>query len=188
MGCEPGCGVTHLSIALANYCTSKLQYKTACLELNRPGNFMALSPGLSPLSVPQTNFCNTGFSIYGADYYPAVHPDDIPLLLNADYSYYILDMGDAAQADWNEYLRCDRKLVIGSLAPWKENCYESLFSKYPTSLKNGDGFVYLVQTGNRHDMKDFAKKNGISMERIPFLPNPFQIGREHFTFLEQLLH
>ena len=89
---------------------------------------------------------------------------------------------------WNEYLRCDRKLVIGSLAPWKKNCYESLFSKYPTSLKNGDGFVYLVQTGNRHDMKDFAKKNGISMERIPFLPNPFQIGREHFTFLEQLLH
>ncbi len=188
MGCEHGCGVTHLSIALANYCASKLQGKTACLELNRPGNFLALSPGLSPLSVPQTTFCDTGFSIYGADYYPTVRADDIPLLLNADYSYYILDMGDVSQADWNEYLRCDRKLIIGSLAPWKRSCYESLFCKYSTSLKNGGGFVYLVQTGNRHDITDFAKKNGISMERIPFLPNPFQIGREHFAFLEQLLH
>ena len=33
-GCDRGCGVTHLAIALSNYCASKLRMSTACLELN----------------------------------------------------------------------------------------------------------------------------------------------------------
>ena len=42
-GCGHGCGVTHLSIALSNYCASKLRCSTACLELNQSQDFKSLS-------------------------------------------------------------------------------------------------------------------------------------------------
>lgn len=42
-GCGHGCGVTHLSIALSNYCASKLRCSTACLELNQSQDFESLS-------------------------------------------------------------------------------------------------------------------------------------------------
>lgn len=187
LGCEPGAGVTHLSIALANYCASKLQKPTAFLELHAPGELVMLSPDHSPASAWNTHICNTGFSIYDVDYYPAVCPEQIPILMNQAYSYYILDMGSAGYADWSEFLRCDRKLIIGSLAPWKSYLYEELFRRHSTLLKKGGGFVYLVQTGDKRDISEFAKKNGVVMKKVPFLPNPFQIEKERFLFLQELL-
>lgn len=187
LGCEPGAGVTHLCIALANYCASKLQKTTACLELCSPGELSALSPEHNPAAVQKNGICDTGFSIYGVDYYPAVQPDLIPTLFNTDYCYLILDMGYADRADWNEFLRCDRKLIVGSLAPWKTYCYESLFCNYSASLKNNRSFVYLVQTGDKWDIAEFAEKHRIAMKTVPFISNPFQIEKERFLFLQELL-
>jgi hypothetical protein len=172
---------------LTNYCASKLKKATACLELNNTGDLASLAPENNRLSVPQPKICPTGFTIYGADYYPAVRKEDIPILMNADYSYYILDLGNSASADWNEFLRCDRKLIIGSLAPWKIHYYETLLCNYASFLQTSGGFTYLIHTGDPSVLRHFARENHISMERVPFIPNPFQVEKEQFLFLQELL-
>ena len=67
------------------------------------------------------------FTIYDVDYYPAVSIGEIPQILNHGYCYLLYDFGVLTEANYNEFLRCDRKIVIGSLAPWKEQIYSINF-------------------------------------------------------------
>jgi hypothetical protein len=147
----------------------------------------ALAPKSNRLAAPQPKICPNGFTIYGADYYPAATKSDIPILMNGDYSYYIMDLGNMDTADWDEFLRCDRKIIIGSLAPWKIHCYETLICNHASLLKKKGDFTYLVQTGNLNMARQFARENGVSVRAIPFISNPFQIEKEQFLFLQELL-
>ncbi len=107
--------------------------------------------------------------------------------MNRGYEYLILDMGSLKEADLSEFLRCSRKLVLGSLAPWKIGNYQDFFEHFGNTLKLGEGFCYLVQTGTQKCIHDFSKKYLVSMQSVPFIQNPFRIEKELFLFFEELL-
>lgn len=186
-GCEHGCGTTHLTIALANYCASKLRQRTACLELNSTANFQNLT-GFESEHAPlfqkesQNKIC-----IYGVDYYPNLSPCEIPKIYNQDYHYLLSDFGILTEQTFGEFLRCDQKIIIGSLAPWKQEIYGKFFELYFSNQKQQENFCYLSLFGEKQDMHRFSRKYHISMRQIPFLKNPFHIEKEQFSFLQQLL-
>lgn len=186
IGCSYGVGVTHLAIALCNYCASKQRKKCAYLELHGRNEISQLVPEAKLLSdTPQ----NTGisirphFRIRGVDYYPAVTEHEIPALLNCGYDYLIFDIGTLDDGMFSEFLRCDRKLVLGSLAPWKSWKYESFFQKYQNNITIKEGFDYFVQTGSTKELDSFSKTHHIKMQVVPFIKNPFYIEKELFPFL-----
>lgn len=201
MGCDTGVGVTHLAIALCNYCCSKQRKKVAYLELHARAEISQLIPesklysALKPHSAKHTlksnlsdsTSCPCHFQFRGVDYYPHVSDSMIPALLNQGYDYLILDIGSIKEADYSEFLRCDRKLVVGSVAPWKLWRYEEFFRQFVNSQNLGEGFHYLLQMGTWADTSHFIKSHHISMVPIPFIKNPFRLEKELFLFLEELL-
>lgn len=126
------------------------------------------------------------FRLHGADYYPAVSEKDMPALLNLGYDYLILDMGTQDEGAFSEFLRCDRKLILGSLAPWKVWKYEAFFQKIGNNINLREGFDYLVQTGSKQEILLFSKAYRIKMQCVPFIKNPFSIEKELFPFLGTL--
>ena len=50
------------------------------------------------------------FTIYDVDYYPAVSIGEIPQILNHGYCYLLYDFGVLTETNYNEFLRCDRKI------------------------------------------------------------------------------
>lgn len=68
------------------------------------------------------------FRLHGVDYYPNLAPDAVPRLLNMGYDYLILDLGSLNESAAAEFLRCDRKIVLGSLALWKAWSYEEFLN------------------------------------------------------------
>lgn len=178
-GCEHGLGTTHLCIALANYASSKHGQKTACLEMNDSAAFLQLSPC-------SARHC---FSIYGVDYYPSVRQDEIPELMNRGYQYCLLDFGVLNTSVFDEFLRCDKKFLIGSAALWKRNCFSHIFQQYP-EMKSMEFFYCMIQFGEKKDILKFAKTLSLSVWQflpVPFLQNPFHIAKEYFNFFEKLL-
>lgn len=125
--------------------------------------------------------------LHGVDYYPRVRSGEIPSLLNCGYDCLILDMGALDEADMSEFLRCDRKLVCGSLAPWKLRNYEAFFEQYDHQLNLGEGFCYLVQTGSKETLSFFSREHHIRMQSVPFINNPFRIDKDLFLFFSALL-
>lgn len=194
-------GVTHLSIALCNYCTSKQKKKCAYLELHGRNEISQLVPEAKLL--PSKTKCINArddftitsqpglkerpcFRLNGVDYYPAITAEEIPALLNMRYDYLILDIGTLQEATFSEFLRCDRKLILGSLAPWKLWKYEAFFLTYADILNLGEGFDYLIQTGCNPKNSSFSRTHHIKMQFVPFIKNPFRIEKELFPFLGAL--
>lgn len=112
---------------------------------------------------------------------------EIPSLLNLGYDYLIFDMGSLNEADIPEFLRCDRKLVYGSLASWKAPHYEAFFQQYDTYTNLGEGFCYLLQTGVNKTLSQFSKKHHIHLCTVPFINHPFHISRDLFPFFTTIL-
>lgn len=128
---------------------------------------------------PHIRLCNV-------DYYPAVTAEEIPPLLNRGYDFLILDAGTFNEHMLSEFLRCDRKLILGSLAPWKAWKYEACLQKLTDHINLGEGFDYLVQTGCTKEAASFSKTYHINMQAVPFIKNPFHIEKELFPFLGAL--
>lgn len=133
----------------------------------------------SPDTRPHIRICRT-------DYYPLVTADEIPALYNQGYDCLVLDAGTLEEGLLPEFLRCDRKLVLGSLAPWKSREYEAFFQKFTDNIDLRKGFDYLVQTGNAKESASFSKTHHIYLQTVPFIKNPFRIEKELFPFLGAL--
>lgn len=121
------------------------------------------------------------------DYYPHVKSEEIPTLMNRRYDYLILDMGSQNEADLSEFLRCNRKLVLGSLAPWKVQSYLAFFDQFHHICNVRKDFCYFSQWGSEKDNRTFSKAHHISMQNIPFIRNPFCIEKQLFLFFDGLL-
>ncbi|MGN0351611.1 MAG: hypothetical protein ACI4ES_08155 [Roseburia sp.] len=169
--------MTHLGIALANYCRSCHHAKTAFLEVND-------TLELQTLQDPESQSC---IHIYGVDYYPAVSLSRLSDFYNLDYRYFILDFGTPNKERYQDFLRCDRKLIIGSLSPWKRHCFETFLSVYQPLQQNVGNFVYLALFGNRADLLEFSHSHHLPIRAIPFIANPFQLEKNLFSFLENLI-
>lgn len=177
MGCCPGIGTTHLSISLCNYCASKLGKKTAYIEFHKREEISQL-------------FLEQPCQLHGVDYFPVATSDEVPALLNGGYQYLIFDMGTFGEADFQEFLRCDRKVLVGSLAPWKSNYYQDFFLYSANTTYLGEGLKHFVQMGSAKEIKRFLKKYGVSkasIHQLPFIKNPFCIEAAQFLFFQELL-
>lgn len=184
LGCNFGTGATHLAIALCNYCASKQKKKCAYLELHSRNDISHLFTEAKPYTSDAVSRPRIRFR--GVDYYPAVRIDEVPTLLNRGYDCLVLDAGTSEEGMVSEFLRCDRKLILGSLAPWKSWKYEAFFQKFTDDINLGEGFDYLVQTGSAKELASFSKTHHINMQVVPFIKDPFHIEKELFPFLGTL--
>lgn len=179
-----------MCLSLANYCRSKYGFKTACLELHTSAAFSQLAAQDSLPIKKEASPALNHFTIYDVDYYPLVSHQKIPELMNTGYQYLILDFGVITEAAFSEFIRCSRKLVVGSLSPWKQVSTYGFFHTY--DLKNISGsFLFLLSYSNNADIVKLSKKTGTPkkyIQKIPFLEEPFHITKEQFSFLEKLLN
>lgn len=123
----------------------------------------------------------TVFDIHGVDYYPDITPDELPELYNQGYHILLLDFGSFNECCINEFLRCDRKLVIGSLAPWNIRQYRELLESISHYTNLGEGFYCLTRTESPKQIRDFSRLYQISISSVPSIPDPFYIKKEHFS-------
>lgn len=184
-----GIGATHLCIALANYLVSKKGLKTACLEFGISNAFQELKNHCAPAHFPAYSSAHRYFTIYGVDYYPNVSKDELPALSNQGYDFLIFDFGILSQDVMDEFCRCDRKLLLNSAAGWRRNELSAIFSSYPQITKL-EFICFMILYGTRSDICKIARIHKLPMRRlkaIPFLQNPFHIGKEQFSFFEELI-
>lgn len=186
-GCNAGVGVTHLAIALANLCGSKLGAKTACIEFHKRDEIRFLMTESRLSFRQQENSCRSYFRIYDVDYYPNASKEELPCLLNQGYQYLILDLGNAEEADFSELLRCDKKIIIGNPVSWKIDKFRKTLTRITQNTTSGEGFLYLIEMGKPKILRELSSHYHIQVRSVPFIPNPFRIEKEAFSVLQELL-
>lgn len=175
-GVEIGCGATHLAIALANYLQSGLGRKSAVVELSGQNELKALTEREG----------NEQRELLGVRYFTGICQEQVPEIFNSRYEAFVLDLGTDFVSAREELLRCDRKIVIGSISPWKVSAYQ-YFIEQITMQQHADDWEYLCLFGDRHDARKIQKRYGIHMLVVPFLENPFYLKRQDIAFLQKII-
>ncbi len=176
IGIGMGCGATHLAVALANYTQSVLGRKTACIELS----------GKHELKYMIQKEGDKKQKLLGVQYFTDIGVGKIPEIMNSKFEVLILDLGAEYTAAREEFLRCDRKIVTGSISPWRVSAYEH-FLKKEIVTENFKSWEFLALFANLTDKKVIQKRCGVQMISIPWIENPFCLKKEDMIFLQKIV-
>lgn len=185
IGTHKGVGVTHLGIMLSNYLSKHKGFRVAYLEMNREDDIKYL---LYALEEDMDKLCEANhFSIFNTTYYKNVRDPELIEILNEDYEYFILDFGTDFNKNKNELLRCDVKLVIGSLTEWKRK-YLVQFIDNKRELPSFSNWKYLIVFGQRKDLRIASSEFHIKLNQIGYEPDPFLLSKESKDLFQKLIY
>lgn len=174
---EPGVGATHFVIAFANYLTHVEKKKTAVVSFAGKGAYRDME--LRCLGTEKG-----GYTLAEIDFYYGYNSGRLAEeLYPRDYSIMIIDFSRELGEAYQDFLRSDCRMVIGSLEMWREAAYD----RFLQQLKDMSSIhSYLAPFASKAQRKRMQRKYGIDVEPIPFEPDVFLLRRENLVFYEQL--
>lgn len=124
--------------------------------------------------------------LLGVHYFTDIYVGKMPEIMNSGYEAFVLDLGVDYDTVREEFLRCDRKIVVGSISPWKISAYEH-FLKDVIALENYGSWEFLVLFANLLDKKSIQKRYGVHMLSVPWIGNPFCLDHKDMVFLQKII-
>lgn len=176
-GVQQGVGVTTLSIAMARYCSQRLKDHTALVELS----------GNHELEELQRQRCSGGRHAAREHYFANARCESMAEIAGCGCGYQVLDLGSEFYRIRSEFLRCDRKVIVVSLVPWKRKELDYFMSAVYREEKMGDGVMFLAQFGKKEDKKDFQKTYGVPVFTFPYLEDALRLTNADVEFLCKLI-
>ncbi|MGN0341975.1 MAG: hypothetical protein ACI4DO_04200 [Roseburia sp.] len=176
LGVQSGVGVTHLGVAMMEYSLRYRRSRTAYVELSGNHEIEQLQ------EVAGRKFHYAG----RASFFPNQSGNSPGEWMQTECDTYIVDAGSDFYRSKNEFMRCDRKLVLMSLSPWKNQEVEQFMTYIYKGEKWGNSVTLFAHLGNKKDKKDFQKKYKIPIFCCPYIEDPFHLKKTDVNFLRTL--
>ncbi|WP_052646931.1 hypothetical protein [Paenibacillus terrae] len=187
-GVYSGVGVTHVSVAMASF-LARQGNSVALVECNESSDFKYIElahEGIKSdgIAVGTKNFKIDGVNYFKSDQYEL----DLISLLSSEYTYIILDLGfyDTTKF-FEEFLRADIQIVVGSGIEWKQRHLErflSITNEYEQQ-KRWNIVLPLTDSQVIADVKNNLKIGNVF--KLPYQPDPFDEDIETDETIENIL-
>ena len=165
-------GATYVTIMLAVFFTSVLKRKTAVA-----GDI-------------KTMVSRHAYSINGIDFYGVLNDNSFNILKdNYDIVIIDIDFGDAKDtfARMTATLAgCDKKMLIGSMLPWKfKECIKKI--ERMGRFLHIKGLTMYTLTNGTKENEQLLQDYGVKVELTPIERNPFMLSGENLHWFMKLL-
>lgn len=184
IGTHVGAGSTHFAILLSNYLSECLGMKTAYIECF-PQKELIYMEEIYDLCGKATS-TRDYFSLYKVRYYKSIREEKIPKIMSEGFDCLVLDLGVDINKMKNEFLRCDKRIVISNLAPWKSNKVEEFLAK--TGFKGAeDNLEFGISFTTDRFLKDSSRHFKIPFFSIPYEPDPFALSNNTIKMFQKII-
>lgn len=178
IGAGRSVGVTHFAFMLAGYLSGVERKTCAVLEWNCHGDLNSMK-----LVCCKDKRTKGFFRVLETDCYESADINTLLLCKKSGYQTVIVDYGSVSEGNLEEFLRCDRQFVVGSLSEWQMRD----FVEFERNRKQADkSWESLLSFGSEEARKNMEKKLRIPVRRIPLSVDPFIITSEIIGFCKQL--
>lgn len=181
---EPGCGCTHFSIMLANYLSNVKGYKVCIGECNESRAFERLEQTYE--GNKDIDSRTTSFRIFKVKYFKDIKVEEMPDLLNESYDYMVVDFGSDYNGKKEEFKRCQRKFIIGSLCDWKLSSYIRFLQETRKEFGR-ENWEFISISGDNVIRKELEKRYKKYIHPVPFEDSPFFISNKNLPFFKRIL-
>jgi hypothetical protein len=179
---HPGAGATHFSMLLATYFSEWLGIKTAYINFKDTEGFNLLKEYF--LKNKEKNDSN--FTVGRITFYNKDNLNKLSEIIGGEADCIILDMGHEFLENKNEFLRCDLKIVISSLAVWKQDKLKKFLETVNNSFAKTD-WKYVITFVDEKAFKEGMGIYRINLWKMPYQPDPFTIQTVVVRFFDSLL-
>lgn len=183
-------GATYVTIMLAVFFTSVLKRKTAVA-----GDIKTYVLMKEQMCAGRTVRCKKmvsrhAYSINGIDFYGVLNDNSFNILKdNYDIVIIDIDFGDAKDtfARMTATLAgCDKKMLIGSMLPWKfKECIKKI--ERMGRFLHIKGLTMYTLTNGTKENEQLLQDYGVKVELTPIERNPFMISGENIHWFMKLL-
>lgn len=168
IGADSGVGTTFVAVTISAYLADRRGKKTVLLSA---GGHQA-----EEMDIGKGKF----------RYESYVKLEELPARCNGEEEYYIVELGCDYERARLDFLRCDRKIVVGSWTPWKKPSYGRLMDKIVIEDNYKQWIDCLILFGDKKDKKEFSKRYNVAVNSIPYIDDPLRIGENEADFIEKL--
>lgn len=181
-GVNHGNGVTHISLALANYCHSKLMEDVTFIEVTNQSCIFDL------VNEREKIINNSVLYLYkGVKYLTACTVEEAKEYILSARGICVMDIGELDDVSRELLVLAERKIIVGSIRPWKQREFiEFLIEKIVNKIDTR-GILFLCDGINRKEKKKIDKIIDIRLYEKPIINNPFYIKKEEFEKMDFLL-
>lgn len=180
IGIDKGEGVTSLAVGMASYLQEIRCQRTALAELNREGAFDDIRD-----TYFGAGYRENPFEIFKIDYYPGTSKGHYAQICNMGYHCIVTDFGNEYTRCMEDFLRCDKKVVMGSVNLWKYRKYLE-FHEYVKNFPGLRNWVFLL-SGDEEDIQMLRNRFGIRVMNKQYLMNPYHISEQEMSYYEAIL-
>lgn len=183
-------GATYVTIMLAVFFTSVLKRKTAVA-----GDIKTYVLMKEQMCAGRTVRCKKmvsrhAYSINGIDFYGVLNDNSFNILKdNYDIVIIDIDFGDAKDtfARMTATLAgCDKKMLIGSMLPWKfKECIKKI--ERMGRFLHIKGLTMYTLTNGTKENEQLLQDYGVKVELTPIECNPFMLSGENLHWFMKLL-
>ncbi len=184
LGTHKGCGVTHLGIMLAHYLSDYMGYRTALLECYPQKDIQQLQNYIYQDDVAAKEL--EVFKIQHVSYHRNVKEQNLPEVIGGEYDGVILDLGSDFARNRNEFLRCDKRIVVSSLSAWKRHELDQ-FIKNSSYIKSSSQWIYMTPFSQNRDIKEASRDFHREIYGIPYEADPFTISKSSLQLFQKLI-
>lgn len=181
-GSSQGVGTTHFSIMTAAYLSGVLGKHTVLLERNDSKDFGRIQEVLKGRMVLKEK--GSSFNILEISFIKEASTEAFSKLANSDADVVVVDFGNDFETVKTEFLLCQRKFLVGSLAEWKLPQFLSLAE----GKRPSEGiWEYFTASGSRELEMGLKHYPGIMVRRIPRTEDAFSVTGEVMDFFGKFL-
>lgn len=164
---------------MLNYLSGYRRRRAALLEWNPSEDFERVELICTGKSHEQKPY-----RVLEGDYYKAAGPRELAAAFQRNYDNILIDFGSLKEAVSVEFLQCERQFLIGSFSEWQETEFREFIRRNGTGVP---GWSYLAAFGSEETRREFKKRPGVFVERIPFSADAFSVTEEVSRFFEALI-
>lgn len=178
IGAGRSVGVTHFAFMTAGYLSGVERKSCAVLEWNRHGDLNSMKRICS-----KEKETKGVFRLLETDCYESADIHTLLLCKKSGYQTLIVDYGSISEGNLEEFFRCDRQFVVGSLSEWQMNEFVEFERNRKQVEKSWESFLSF---GSEEARKHMEKKFHFLVRRIPLSVDPFIVTSEIIGFYKQL--
>jgi len=181
IGTHHGTGVTYTGLMLAFYLGGELGKRTAFVECNGHHDM-----GLIEEAYEWTSSQMNMFSFHNITCYKELSCEQLPSIYGDDYEALVFDFGIDLESNINEFLRCDKKIVLAGRAQWELIKLRN-FHQRIRHITGSGSLIYLIRQTDDRTIHRLTAETGSIVMSIPEVADPVMPSRSINRFFAALL-
>ncbi|BCJ97262.1 hypothetical protein [Anaerocolumna chitinilytica] len=194
-GTHKGAGVTHLGLMLTTCLSEGLGLNTAYLHWTDNKDVCFLRNHFCPED--KNDSFDEEFQVSRAVFYPRVRREKMFDILSEGYDCIVMDFGSSYKDHREEFLRCDKKIIVSCLSPWKRFYLEEFIAE-TEEIPESANWIYGINHSSAKEVSDAVRRlkgkasDGRTLPgkilTIPYEKDPFFLSPDAMNFTKYILN